>query len=177
MAGANSGQTKPVYAMANFVKEHQLSIGLLLIFFGVSDLWFVLPNLYGTLPDLYVNWRAFYFFMPEWKFTIPILLVISLVGTLMLCVYSIRGIQPESVGNKEYAAILVTALGFTYQVVGAWPLWNQQYPWPWQQQIANYGNLLVLPLFIGSLLALIIGAASLCIHSKIYHEKHPETSS
>ena len=177
MAGANSGQTNPVYAMATFVKEHQLSIGLLLIFFGVSDLWFVLPNLYGTLPDLYVNWRAFYFFMPEWSFTIPILLVMSLAGTLMLCVYCIRGIQPESVDNKEYAAILVTALGFTYQVVGAWPLWNQQYPWPWQQQIANYGNLLVLPLFIGSLLALIIGAASLYIHSKIYHEKHPETSS
>jgi hypothetical protein len=92
-------------------------------------------------------------------------------------VYSIRGIQPESVDNKEHAAILVTALGFTYQVIGAWPLWNQQYPWPWQQEIANYGNLLVFPLFIGSLLALIIGAASLYIHSKIYHEKHPEISS
>ena len=160
--------------MVNFVKEHQLSIGLLLIFFGVSDLWFVLPNLYGTLPGLYVNWRTFYFYMPEWTLTIPILLVMSLVGTLMLSVYCIRGIQPESVDNKEHAAIIVTALGFTYQVIGAWPLWNQQYPWPWQQEIATYGNLLVLPLFAGSLLALIIGAISLYIHSRIYREKHPE---
>jgi len=174
MDEANCGQANPVYQMANFVKNHQLIIGLLLDFFGVSDLWFVMPNLYGTLPNSNVNWRGFYFFMPEWTFTVPILLIITLIGTLMLSVYSIRGIQPERVDNKEHAAILVTALGFTYQVIGAWPLWNQQYPWPWQQEIATYANFLVFPLFIGSLLALIIGAASLYIHSKIYHEKHPE---
>ena len=93
----------------------------------------------------------------------------------MLGVYSIRDIQSERVDYKEHAAIIATALGFTYQVIGAWPLWNQPYPWPWQQEIANYGNFLVLPLFIGSLLTLIIGAASFYIHSKIYHEKHQET--
>jgi hypothetical protein len=45
MDEANSGQTNPVYQMANFVKEHQLIIGLLLIFFGVADLWFITPNM------------------------------------------------------------------------------------------------------------------------------------
>ncbi|MGD0203117.1 MAG: hypothetical protein ABSC20_04340 [Candidatus Bathyarchaeia archaeon] len=174
MAEANSGQTNPVYQMANFVKEHQLSIGLLLTFFGVADLWFVMPNMYAVLLDWHVSGPVFSFYMPEWVFTIPILLIISLIGTLMLCVYSIRDIRPESVDNKEHAAILVTALGFTYQVIGAWPLWNQPYSWPWQAEIATYGNLLVFPLFIGSLLALIIGASSLYIHSKIYREKHPE---
>jgi len=112
--------------------------------------------------------------MPEWAFTVPVLLIMSLIGTLMLCVYCISGIQPERVDYKEQAAIVVAALGFTYQVIGAWPLWNQWYPWPWQAEIARYGNLLVFPLFIGSLLALITGAASLYIHSKIYREKHPE---
>ncbi len=112
--------------------------------------------------------------MPQWKFTIPLLLVTSLIGTLMLSIYCIRDIQPERADNKEHAAIIVTALGFTYQVIGAWPLFNQGYPWPWQQEIATYGNLLVFPLFIGSLLALITGAASLYIHSRIYHQKQSE---
>ena len=93
----------------------------------------------------------------------------------MLGGFSIRDIRSERGNYKEHAAIIVTALGFIYQVIGAWPLWNQPYPWPWQQEIAIYGNFLVLPLFIGSLLTLIIGAFSLYIHSKIYHEKHPET--
>ena len=165
-------QTSSIYQVVSFVKRHQLIIGLLLVFFGVSDLWFILPNVYGTFPGYYVNWETFYPYMPEWPVTIPILLVMTLIGTLMLTVYCIRDIQPARVDNKEDTAILVTALGFTYQVVGAWPLWKQQYPFPWQQQIANYGNLLVLPLFAGSLLALIIGALSLYIHSGIYHQKH-----
>lgn len=161
--------------MYAFVKRHQLSIGLLLVFFGVADLWFVMPNMYAGLQgDWHVDWRLFYFFMPEWTFTVPVLLIMSLIGTLMLCVYCITGIQRERVDFKEHAAIVVAVLGFTYQVIGAWPLWNRWYPWPWQAEIARYGNLLVFPLFIGSLLALIIGAASLYIHSKIYHEKHPE---
>jgi len=156
------------------MKSHQLIIGLMLVFFGVSDLWFILPNLYGRLPDLYVNWRVVYFFMPQWTITIPILFILSLIGTLMLTAYCIRDIQPARLDHKEQAAMLVMALGFTYQIIGAWPLWSQRYPWPWQQQIADYGNLLVLPLFIGSLFALIIGAVSLYKHSRIWHEKHPE---
>jgi uncharacterized membrane protein len=169
MGEANS-QANYAYQMVKFVKNHRLSIGLLLTIFGVADLWFIMPNIWSSAA----NWQGFYLLMPQWSVTVPILFIISLIGTVILCVYSIMDIQPQKTDNKEHAAILVTALGFTYQVIGAWPLWNQPYPWPWQKEIANYGNLLVLPLFIGSLLALIIGAASLYIHSKIYHEKHPE---
>ena len=168
-------QKSPAHQAAQFFKSHQLIIGLLLVFFGVSDLWFIMPNLYDTYPGYYVNWQAFYLFTAEWGVTIPILLVMTLIGTLMLAVYCVRDIQPARVDDKEHAAMLVTALGFTYQVVGAWPLWNQPYPWPWQHIIAKYGNLLVLPLFAGSLLALITGVVSLYIHSKIYHQEHPET--
>ena len=169
MGEANS-QANYAYQMVKFVKNHQLSIGLLLTIFGVADLWFIMPNIWSSAA----NWQGFYLLMPQWSVTVPILFIISLIGIIILCVYSIRDIRPERIDYKEHAAILVTALGFTYQVIGAWPLWNQAYPWPWQKEIANYGNFLVLPLFIGSLLALVIGAASLYLHSKIYHEKHPE---
>ena len=169
MGEANS-QANYAYQMVKFVKNHQLSIGLLLTIFGVADLWFIMPNIWSSAA----NWQGFYVIMPEWSFTLPFLLIVCLIGVIILCVYSIRGTRPEITYNKQYAAMIVTALGFTYQVIGAWPLWNQPYPWPWQKEIANYGNLLVLPLFIGSLLALIIGVTSLYIYSKIYHEKHPE---
>ena len=78
--------------------------------------------------------------------------------------------QARRVDDKEHAAVLVIALGFAYLVAGAWPLWTQMYPWQWQQIIANYGNLLVLPLYVGGVIAFFTGAVSLYIHSKIYHE-------
>ena len=105
---------------------------------------------------------------------VPALFGASLVGTVILCVYSLKDIQPGRIDNKEHVAVLIAALGFTYQVIGAWPLWSSDYPWPWQQEIAKYGNLLVLPLFAVSLLALITGGASLYIHSRIWHQKHLE---
>jgi hypothetical protein len=167
-------ETSLANQMYAFAKRHQFSIGLLIIFFSVADLWFVFPYMYaGLAGDWHVNWRFFYFFMPEWEYTVPLLLVMSLSGAFILCAYCIKDIKREKAGNKEYAAIVATALGFTYQVIGAWPLWNQWYPWPWQAEIARYGNLLIFPLFIGSLLNLMVGAASLYLHSKIYHEKHP----
>jgi hypothetical protein len=160
--------------MAESVKRHQFSIGLLLVFFGVADLWFVMPNTYaGLVGDWHVDWRSLNLYKPQWSFTVPFLLIMTLIGTLMLSLYCIRGIQPKTVDNKQNAAILVTALGFTYQVIGAWPLWNQWYPWQWQAEIARYGNWLVFLLFIGSLLVLIIGAVSLYLQSKVWHEKQP----
>ena len=170
-------QQNKAYTIAKSVKNNQLSIGLLLVFFGVADLSFVMPNMYaGLVGDWHIDWRFFYFYMPQWSFTVPILLLLTLVGTLILGAYCIRGIQPGRIDHKQNAAILVTALGFIYQVIGAWPLWTQWYPWQWQAEIARYGNWLVFPLFIGSLIALIIGAASLYIHSKIYHKTHASVS-
>jgi len=160
--------------VASFVRSHQVIIGLLLVFFGVSDLWFIMPNLSDTYPGYYVTWQAFSFIVAQWTYTIPILLVMCAVGTLMLTYYCIRGVQPGRVDDKEHAAMLVTALGFTFVVIGAWPLWNQPYPWSWQQQIASYGAQLVLPLYAVSLVALFTGAASLYLHSRIYHQEHPE---
>ncbi len=160
--------------MANYIKRNQFSIGLVSLFFGVTDLWFVIPNMYaGLVGDWpHVDWRFFYFFMPLWSFTVPFLLVLSLFGIFVLSLYCVPGIHTENINNKQVAAIIVTTLGFTYQVVGAWPLWNQWYPWQWQAEIARYGNFLVFTLFVGSLLALLVGAVALYLHSKIWHEKY-----
>ena len=175
--GDASSQKNYAYLMAESVKRYLSAIGFGLVFFGVADLWFVMPNLYagliGDWPN--VDWRFIHFYMPQWRITVPILLIMTLSGTLMLSLYCIRGIKTQSGNNKQYAAILVTALGFTYQVIGAWPLWNQQYAWPWQAEIARYGNWLVFPLYIGSLIALIVGAGSLYFHSKIYKQKNTKS--
>ncbi len=170
MGRANSQQNYK-NMMDESVKRHQFSIGLLLVFFGVADLCFVMPNMYaGLVGDWHIDWRSLNLYKQQWTFTVPLLLITTLIGTLMLSLYCIRGIKPESVNNKQNAAILVTALGFTYQVIGAWPIWNFWYPWPWQAEIASYGNWLVFPLFIGSIVVLLTGAASLYIHSNIYHK-------
>lgn len=105
------------------------------------------------------------------------LLLMTLVGTLILCFYIGRNLQNQTGDSKKYVAMLLTAMGFTYQVIGTWPLWNQAYPWPWQKEIANYGNPLVIPLFAGSLIALFVGGASLYKFSKINQEKSSEFDS
>jgi uncharacterized membrane protein len=158
----NLNQTNTAFPMAKFLKSHHSLIGLLLLFFGVASLSLIMPNIWNSEGQ----WQGFYILMPQWRFTVPALLVTSLIGTLIVCFYVAGNLQSQKVDNREYVAMLLTALGFTYQVIGAWPLWNQAYPWPWQKEIAGYGNLLVLPLFACSLLALVIGAASLYVHSK-----------
>ena len=134
----------------------------MLTFLSAADLWFIISNVNGSA----VNWLGFYVLVPEWNFVIPIIFTLGLIGIVMLCMYCIKDIQPDRSDYKEYIAVLLAALGFTYQVIGAWPLWGKAYPWFWQQEIAKYGNLMILPLFIASLLSLIVGAASLYIHSK-----------
>jgi hypothetical protein len=162
-------QTSQARQLAGFLWSHQLPIGLSLTLLALIDLCFIITNLDSDLG----SFRGFYVLVLQWSLVIPVLFAVTLVGTLILCAYSMKGIQPQEGDHKEQVAILLAALGFTYQVIGAWPLWNQPYPWQWQQEIARYGNLLVFPLFAGSLLALIVGAASLYIHSKIWHQNHP----
>jgi hypothetical protein len=171
MGRANSQQNNK-NLMAEFAKRHQFSIGSLLVFFGIADLCFVMPNMYaGLVGDWHIDWRSLNLYKPLWNFTVPLLLIATLIGTLILSLYCIKDIKSDGLDNKQNAAILVTALGFAYQVIGAWPLWNLWYPWPWQAEIARYGNLLVFPLFVGSLIALLMGAASLYKQSRIYQSK------
>jgi len=149
-----------------------VAIGFWLVFFGIADLTFIMPTLYGTLASWHVAfWRPGIYFTSQWHPLVPALLIMTLIGTLMLTSYCIRGIKPGVVSDKEHAAVLVTTLGFTYLVGGAWPLWTQLYPFPWQMEIASYGNLLVFPLFAGCLIAFFVGAVSLYLHSRLYHKQ------
>jgi hypothetical protein len=70
--------------------------------------------------------------------------------------------------------ILLTTFGLVYQVIGAWPLWKQAYPWEWQAEIAKQGAFPVWSIFVLSLAALVTGIALLYIDSKEYHERHLE---
>jgi hypothetical protein len=97
-----------------------------------------------------------------------------IMGIGMLCSYSIRGIRSEGAADKQYVAILLTAFGFIYQVIGAWPLQHQiDYPWQWQKQIVSFGPVFAWTLYVLSLIVLSIGVISLYKHSVIFHRKHP----
>ena len=165
-------ETGSAFEAASFFKGHQLIIGLVLVFFGGAGSWYLMANFQGTYV-LYADWRTFLFYT-IWSVSFPVLLLMALVGTLVLSIYSVRNIRPSRTDKKEYTAFLVTALGFTYVVIGAWPLWTQPYTWIWQRQIAAYGNLLVLPLYAGSIFAFVTGTISVYIHSRVYHQQHPE---
>jgi hypothetical protein len=157
-----------VRQVAGFLLSHQLQIGLSLTLITVADLSFIIANIDATLG----SFTGLNVAMPQSNLAIPGLFAICMIGTILLCVYCVRGIGPQKISNKEYAAMLLVALGFTYQVIGAWPLWNKAYPWLWQQEIAKFGNLLVLPLFAASLFSFIVGAASLYLHSKIWRQRN-----
>ncbi len=75
----------------------------------------------------------------------------------------------------EHVAVVLTAFGFAYQIVGAWPLQAVvDMPWNWQKQIMSYGSAFAWSLYAISWVVLAIGAISLFAHSRIYRQKHPE---
>ena len=98
---------------------------------------------------------------------------VLIVGAIMLSIFSIRGIKSDATSKKQYVAILLTALGFGYQVIGAWPLQHQNdFPWDWQKQIISLGPVFAWTLEILSIMVLVVGAVSLYKHSVIYHKRN-----
>jgi uncharacterized membrane protein len=161
-------QTSLACQLAGFLWSHQLPIGLSFTLPPLALLCFVISNVAGASA----YWWRFYVVMPQWHLLTPALFAVCMLGTAILCIYCLRGIRPNQADNKEHTAVLLAALGFTYQVIGAWPMWSRAYPWSWQIEIAGYGVWLVLPLFAVSLLALLAGGTSLYLHSRLYHEKY-----
>jgi hypothetical protein len=170
------------HKMSHYVKNHMVMLSLFLAAYGtvylssvvlggwtVSD-WgkdvtgYPPPSISPFLPRSFIN---------------PIFFVTSFpalfVGTITLCIYSIRDINPQSPDHKQQVAMLLTASGFTYQVIGAWPLGILvDFPWEWQKQIIRNGTAFASSLYILSLIAFVVGGASLYVHSRIWHKKHPE---
>ena len=182
---SNDHKKTYVYMISNYLRSHKMSIGLLLASYGTLYLTSVLLSdwtLADWGKDITVYPPSFIRTLLPRSFIEPIFFFTSfpalIIGAAMLSNYSIRGISPEAAPTKQYVAILLTAFGFTYQIIGAWPLENSaDFPWQWQKQIVSYGPLFTWILYILSLVVLLIGAYSLYRHSQIYHQKHPSEES
>ncbi len=171
--------------MINYVKEHRVSLGLLLAAYGAFYLAAVIMGGW-TLADWGVDIfdvppSAVHALVPR-SLISPIFFVTSvpalIIGTVMLCVYSIRGLNPMiAAKDGEHVALLLTAAGFAYIIVGAWPLMDAvDLPWEWQKQIMSYGAPFAWALYILSLVVFAVGAVSMYVHSRAYHRRHPELS-
>jgi hypothetical protein len=142
-------QKKYLDRISNYVRKHKVSLGLFLAAYGVFYLSSVILSNCTVAdwgkeatgyPPSFINPL-----LPH-SFINPIFFVTSfpalIIGAAMLCIYSIRGIRPEDAFDKQYVAILLTAFGFTYMVIGAWPLGNPiDFPWQWQKQIVSNGTI------------------------------------
>jgi hypothetical protein len=166
--------------ISSFLINHKVSLGILLAAYGVFYLTSVLLSMW-TLGDWGKDTVAYppstiTTLLPR-SFINPIFFATSLpaliIGAIILCNYSLRGITPNASADKQYVAVLLTAFGFTYQVIGAWPLGKVVvFPWQWQKQILSNGPVFAWTLYLLSILVLFVGVISLYEHSVIYHKKH-----
>jgi len=166
--------------VSNYVSNHNVSLGLFLASYGVFYLTSVLLSRWTIFdwgkditgyPPSSINTV-----LPR-SFIDPIFFATSfpalIIGAIMLCNYSLRGINFEAPADKQYVAVLLTVFGFVYQVIGAWPLGKfVDFPWQWQKQIILNGSVFAWILYLLSLSVLIVGVISLYKHSVIYHKKH-----
>jgi hypothetical protein len=161
------------------VRSNRASLGVFLAAYGAFFLSLVLLS-YWTLSDWGKNLTypptLIHALLPR-SFIAPIFFVTSfpalIVGASMMCVYSLRGISAGAPVDKLYVAVLLVAFGFTYQVIGAWPLGHPaDFPWQWQKQIMNNGAVFTWILYLLSIVVLLVGVISLYKHSKIYHQTH-----
>jgi hypothetical protein len=174
----NSQKQIRLNKFSNYVTNHKVSLGIFLASYGVFYLTSVLLSRW-TIFDLGKDITAYppsaiNTVLPR-SFIAPIFFVTSftalIIGAIMLCNYSLREISPQAPADKQYVAILLTAFGFTYQVIGAWPLGNVvDFPWQWQKQIVLNGAVFAWVLWLLSLAVLLVGVFSLYKHSVIYHK-------
>jgi hypothetical protein len=169
-----------IYRISNYVKSHEASLALFLAAYGAFYMSSVILSRWTlfewgkditSYPPTAINTL-----LPR-SFIVPIFFVTSflalIIGAAMLIYYSLRGITPEAPAVKKWVAVLLTAFGFLYQVIGAWPLGKfVDFPWQWQKQIILNGSIFALILYILGLAVLFAGVVSLYKHSVIYHKKH-----
>jgi hypothetical protein len=177
-------RTRYLLRVSEYINKHKVSLGLFLAAYGVFYLASVVMSDWrisdwGTdttmYPTFFVNTV-----LPRSTIA-PLFFVTSvlalLAGAILLSLYCSRGLSPTTVENRERVAIILTAFGFAYVVIGAWPLGSiVNFPWEWQKQVAINGAPLTWGLYILGLVALFLGGISLYRCSKIYHQKHPEFS-
>jgi|YelNatPaOPRAMG01_1025707.scaffolds.fasta_scaffold41270_4 hypothetical protein len=169
--------------LTRYIRQHQVSLGVFLAAYGAFYLAVVIMggwNLSEWGQDIFGSPQpAVHSLLPR-SYISPIFFLTSLpallIGATMLCVISLRDLRAGTAVD-EHVAIALTAFGFAYQIVGAWPLQSTvDMPWIWQKQIMSYGSVFGWMLYVMSWVVLAVGAVSLYVHSRIYHQKHPELS-
>ena len=174
---ANSGSK-----IGEYFRRHKVSLGLLLAAYGAFYLSSVIMSGW-SIPDWGTDTTTYPPFavnslLPR-SFMAPIFFVTGLpallVGAAMLVTYCVRGFSAATVENRERVAFLLTAFGFGYVVVGAWPLGNKvDFAWEWQKQIVSNGVVFTWLLYVLGIVVLAVGCLSVYRSSKIYHQQHPE---
>ncbi|MCW4029129.1 MAG: hypothetical protein NWE92_05730 [Candidatus Bathyarchaeota archaeon] len=162
------------------LKVHKVSVSLFLATYGAVYLasviltgWTVFDGAADVsgLPLL-----TYPGFLPRGAIT-PLFFVTSVpalfIGTVGLCLYCSRNINPQAITHEEHVAILLAVCGFAYVVVGAWPLQNRvDFAWEWQKGIVGSGLVFAWGLYLLGLGALAVGAVAVYRFSKIYHKKY-----
>lgn len=166
---------------ADYIRKHQLSLGIFLAAYGAFYLAVVIMGGWNI-----GDWGKDIFECPPWatqsllprSYISPIFFVTSLpallIGAAMLSAISIGKLRSGGAVD-QYVAIALVVFGFGYLVVGAWPLQNTvDMPWTWQKQIMGFGAGFGWMLYALGLVVLLIGAASLYVHSREYRGLHTE---
>ncbi|MDR1993814.1 MAG: hypothetical protein LBQ98_10070 [Nitrososphaerota archaeon] len=174
-------QNVSLHSIASYIADHRLSLGLFLAAYGAFYLSAVILGgwtFFDWGKDIFnVAPFATQALIPRSAIS-PIFFVTSLpallVGVILLCDVTIRGLRPLT-AKSQYAAFVLTVFGFAYVVVGAWPLQNKvDFAWEWQKQIMNYGLPFTWMLYLVSLFVFVVGVISLYVHSKAYRQRYPE---
>lgn len=168
----------------SFIKKHKVSLGLLLAAYGAFYLSVVFLSgwsIFDWGKDI-TTYASFEFngVLPR-SFIAPIFFITSLpallIGAALLSAYCLRGLNINSIEDRERVAIILTAFGFTYIVIGAWPLGNViDFPWEFQKQIFNNGPMITWMLYSLGVIILLTGVYSLHKCSTFYHKNHPQSS-
>ena len=163
--------------VVSYAAEHRVAVGMVLAAYGAFFLacvvmgdwtptdWGVdvvdlpLTNIQPLLPRSFIS--PFFFVT-----SLPALLF----GAALLCYSCIHDLCFGLTEQSQYAGLLLVVFGFSYIVVGAWPLQPVvETLWDWKIQTMSYGVGFAWLLTGLSLVALAVGCAALLAHSKEYH--------
>lgn len=167
---------KSLSRIVRYVSEHKVPLGTVFAAYGAFFLASVVMG--GWTPT---DWGKDVFEFPltaimpliSRSFISPFFFVSSLPALLFgagllyySCIYDLRhGLTEQS----QYAAVFLVVFGFSYIVVGAWPLQAvDEKLWDWKIQTMSYGSGFAWLLTVLSLAALAIGCAALLAHSRAY---------
>ena len=162
--------------ISSYVAEHQVALGTVLAAYGAFFLACVVmghwtPVDWGLdvvdLPLTYIQPLLPRSFISPFFFVTSLPSLLS--GAVLLCKSCIHDLRHGLTEQSQIAAVLLVVFGFSYVVVGAWPLQPVVNTlWDWKIQTMNYGVGFAWLLTGLSLAALAVGCAALLAHSREY---------